>query len=380
MKTVRSIFIVISLACVGLTFRALAQDEFAGGNTGGGHGALEHLTSGVHNTALGAGALFSVTANGNNTAVGWGALRANETSNNTAVGAAALAGNTTGKFNSAFGQGALANNTTGAANTALGEGALARNTTEPANTAIGRWAMLNHVNGQRNTALGAYALEDSETKNFNTAIGAHALQQTAGNRNVALGYLSGRNLTTGDNNIDIANEGVADESSTIRIGSGSQVRTFIAGISGSTVTGAIVQVNAAGQLGSAPSAIRFKEEIKPMDKTSEAIFALKPVTFRYKQQIDSERRPQFGLLAEDVEKVDPDLIMRDKNGEIYTVRYDQVNAMLLNEFLKEHRHVQEQDAIIAEQQQRIEKLAAGLKAVSARLEINRPASQTALNQ
>jgi len=150
---------------------------------------------------------------------------------------------------------------------------------------------------------------------------------------------AGVNLTTGNNNIDIDNLGVAGESNTIRIGT-QQTTTFIKGISGAVVTGAAVVVNAAGQLGTAPSSCRFKNEIRPMNTLSEAIFALKPVTFHYKS--DQTGTPQFGLIAEEVAKVNPDLVVRDDKGEIYTVRYDAVNAMLLNEFLKEHRTVQEQ--------------------------------------
>jgi len=203
---------------------------------------------------------------------------------------------------------------------------------------------------------------------------------STGNSNIAVGWNAGANLTTGSNNIDIGNNGVAAESNTIRIGtSGTQTRTFIAGVNGAAVMGAAVKVNAAGQLGTAPSSARFKDEIKPMDKASEAIHALKPVTFRYKKEIDSERIPQFGLVAEDVEKVNRDLVVRDKEGKPYSVRYDQVNAMLLNEFLKEHKKVEEQGAIIARQQKQIEALTAGLQKVSAQLEVSKPAPRTVLN-
>jgi hypothetical protein len=184
--------------------------------------------------------------------------------------------------------------------------------------------------------------------------------------------------------------GVAAEAHTIRIGDFNQTKTFIAGISGRAVTGAAVVVNAAGQLGTAPSSQRFKDEIKPMDKASEAILALKPVTFHYKKEIDPEGIPQFGLVAEEVEKVNPDLVVCDKEGKPYSVRYDQVNAMLLNEFLKEHRKVQEQEKTIAqlqqdfqsklaEQQKQIKALASGLERVSAQLEVTKPAPQTVLN-
>jgi len=200
------------------------------------------------------------------------------------------------------------------------------------------------------------------------------------------------NLTTGDFNIAIGNLGVAGESRRIRIGTrGTQTRTFIAGISGVTVPNGVgVIVNPNGQLGTVVSSERFKDAIKPMDIASEAILALKPVTFYYKHEIDPNGIPQFGLVAEDVEKVNPDLVARDEQGRPYTVRYEAVNAMLLNEFLKEHRTVQEQQTIVAqlkqdfqvklaEQQKQIEALTEGLQKVSAQLEASKPAPQVVLN-
>jgi hypothetical protein len=130
----------------------------------------------------------------------------------------------------------------------------------------------------------------------------------------------------------------------------------------------------------APSSKRFKDAIKPMDKASEAILALKPVTFHYKHEIDPEGIRQFGLVAEQVEKVNPDLVVRDANGEVYSVRYDAVNAMLLNEFLKEHHQVQDLKAIVAQQQKQIGSLTAGLQKVSAQLEASKPAPQIVNNQ
>ena len=175
------------------------------------------------------------------------------------------------------------------------------------------------------------------------------LRNTTGSSNIALGVTAGGNLTIGNNNIDIGNAGVAAEANTIRVGTqGTQRRTFIAGISGVAVAGSAVVVNANGQLGIAASSERFKDEIKPMDKASEAILALQPVTFYYKKEIDPTRTSQFGLVAEDVEKVNPALVMRDEQGKPYGVRYDKVNAMLLNEFLKEHRKNEEQEKTIAE--------------------------------
>jgi Chaperone of endosialidase len=202
-----------------------------------------------------------------------------------------------------------------------------------------------------------------------------------------LGVAAGDALTMGNNNIDIGNlvEGGAGESDTIRIGRvGTQTATFIAGINGATVTGSAVMIDATtGQLGTVVSSERFKDEIKPMDKASDAILALKPVTFRYKKELDPKGVPQFGLVAEQVEKVNPDLVVREANGKVYSVRYDAVNAMLLNEFLKEHRKVEELEkdlrATIVQQQKEIEALTTGLQKVSAQLELNKPAPQTVLN-
>ncbi|HEV2047171.1 MAG TPA: tail fiber domain-containing protein [Chthoniobacterales bacterium] len=202
-----------------------------------------------------------------------------------------------------------------------------------------------------------------------------------------MGVNAGFALTTGNNNIDIGNVGVAAESNTIRIGGdigagfGSQTTAFIAGIFGSTVPGgATVIVDNNGHIGTAPSSRRFKDAIKPMDKASEAILSLRPVTFRYKQELDPQGIPQFGLVAEEVEKVDPDLVVRDAQGKVYGVRYEAVNAMLLNEFLKEHRKVEEQGATIAKQQKQIEALTTGLRKVSDELELRKPAPQTVDNQ
>jgi uncharacterized coiled-coil protein SlyX len=212
-----------------------------------------------------------------------------------------------------------------------------------------------------------------------------------------LGVSAGSNLTTGDNDIDIGFdvEGEAGESNTIRIGNEDITDTFIRGISGTTVaSGATVLVAANGHLGTATSSKRFKEEIKPMDKASEALFALKPVTFRYKKEIDREGIQQFGLVAEDVEKTNPDLVVRDESGDVNTVRYDQVNAMLLNEFLKEHKKVAEQQATIAElksmiagqqkrftrQEAQIQALSAGLQRVSTQLELKKSVPSVVANE
>ncbi len=192
-----------------------------------------------------------------------------------------------------------------------------------------------------------------------------------------MGVNAGENLTTGSHNIDIGNRGIGDESNTIRIGEvQTQTRAFIAGISGTVLgRGVAVRVSANGQLGTEGSSARFKHNIKPMDKASEAIHALKPVTFRYKEELDPEGIPQFGLVAEQVEKVNPDLVVRDKEGKPYTVRYDAVNAMLLNEFLKEHRQVQEQEKQIEKLTAALKEQGAQIRNVNDKVEMSRPAAQ-----
>ena len=264
-------------------------------------------------------------------------------------------------------------------NTAEGTKALFSNTTGNANTAIGVGALYKNTTGTGNTATGMAALGSNTSGFFNTAIGARALLIATGNYNVALGHSAGESLTTGNNNIDIGHNvlGVKGESNTVRIGNTDITATFIGGISGQTVVGgAAVFVDSNGKLGTMTASTRFSDEIKPMDKASEAILTLKPVTFRYKQEIDSKSIRQFGLIADEVEKVNPDLIVRDKEGKPYSVRYDQVNAMLLNEFLKEHAKVEKLEASVARQQKQIETLTAGLQKASAQLEASKPTPQT----
>ena len=294
-----------------------------------------------------------------------------------------------GNGNTAGGAGALFNITSGIENTANGYQALYFDTAGNFNTATGYGTLGNTTGGNYNTATGFEVLSVNTVGTGNTGDGSNTLwMNTTGNYNIALGYYAGSNLTTGSYNIDIGNSGVAGESGTIRIGTaGTQTATFVAGISGTPVSGVTVVVDANGQLGTTASSARFKDEIKPMDQTSEAILQLKPVTFRYKHEQDSKGIRQFGLIAEEVEKVDPDLVARDTQGKVYTVRYEAVNAMLLNEFLKEHRRVQELEATLARQQKGMEILAAQLKEqesqiqkVSAQLEVRTPARRTVDNQ
>ena len=392
--------IPLVLAALALSPTAQAQlspppdGGYDGDNTAEGTDALFSLTTGPDNTAIGFDALYSNTTGDSNTATGSIALSSNTTGvRNTANGYAALNSNTTGERNTATGRAALTFNTTGNNNTADGHDALFSNTTGIWNTATGSFALFSNTSANDNTAIGYFALLGNTTGNNNTANGTNALlNNTTGNENIAFGNLAGSNLTTGDNNIDIGNAGVAGESAKIRIGTqGTQTRTFVAGIRGTAVGGSTVVVNSSGQLGVAGSSARFKDEIKPMDKASEAILELKPVTFRYKKEIDPDNTPQFGLVAEDVAKVSPDLVVRDANGEVYTVRYDAVNAMLLNEFLKEHKKVEQLKndfkATVAQQQKEIQALTAQLKEqaaqiqkVSAQAEMNEPARKVVANK
>ena len=356
---------------------------YNGDNTAEGTDALFSNTTGTENTAIGFDALFSNTTGNSNTATGSIALSTNTTGvRNTANGYAALNSNTTGERNTATGRAAMVNNTTGNNNTADGHDALFSNTTAIRNTASGSFALFSNTTGPNNTALGYFALFSNTTGNSNTAAGYDALlNNTTGVGNIALGNFAGSNLTTGDNNIDIGNVGIADEANTVRIGTvGTQTAIYVAGIMGKTVPMSTpVFVNANGQLGTSTSSARFKDRIKPMDKASEAILALKPVTFRYKKELDPKGVPQFGLVAEQVEKVNPDLVVRDANGKVYSVRYEAVNAMLLNEFLKEHRKVEKLQATAAHQQKQIEALTAGLQKVSAQIEASKSAPQVVVS-
>jgi len=372
LKTTPRLLITLTLlfVCFGLLPNAQAVVPAPDGGypnftTAEGTKALQSLTTGAANTAVGWLSLFSNAAGSFNTATGAGSLLFNTADANTAFGAAALLFNTTGTNNTAVGATALLHNTIGLNNTAIGDQALFSNTTSGGNTAIGANALANNNTGNGNTAVGWFALSSS----------------TTGGSNIALGIGAGSALTTGDENIDIGNLGVAGESDTIRIGDSMiHTATFIAGINGATSSGCTsVFINSNGQLGTMTSSARFKDNIKPMYTASEVLLALKPVTFRYKKDIDPQGLSQFGLVAEDVEKINPDLIVRDKEGKPYSVRYDQVNAMLLNEFLKEHRKVQKLEAIVPKQQKQIEALTTGLQKVNDHLQLSKPASQTVLN-
>ena len=377
--------IAFMLSCFGLSPKILAvvpapDGGYPGNNTAEGTNALFSLTSGIDNTALGFEALFLNTTGDFNTADGFGALFSNTSgTQNTATGVNALISNTTGSFNTANGVDTLFRNTTGFQNAATGVQALFSNTTGFHNAAAGFQALLSNTTGNHNTADGDNALVHNTTGTLNTAVGGHALDQNiTGSSNVALGFQAGFNIT-GSGNVCIGQNivGVAGESNVTRIGNiGSTAQA----------NSIFVTVGAGGKLGFQVSSRRYKDDIKPMDRASEAIFALKPVSFRYKREIDPARSPDFGLIAEDVATVNPDLVARDEEGKIVTVRYQAVNAMLLNEFLKEHKKVEEQEKTIVELKSGMIALAATVKEqaaqiqkVSAQLEASKPAPQVVNN-
>ncbi len=327
-------------------YSSLYSNSSGTNNTASGYYSLANNVTGNKNTANGHSSLYLNKSGFENTAVGFEALYSNTNgTDNTALGTWALYANTSGFENTACGVNTLRNNTVGTYNTASGHAALFYNTVGIANTANGFQSLNYNTNGNYNTANGINALWANTTGSFNTSVGGQSLHNnTLGSNNVAIGYAAGYNLTTGHYNIDIANQGIAGDNATIRIGTTNvQTNTFIAGIYGATAaSGVAVYVDANGQLGTLTSSKRYKQDIEKMDAASEALYALNPVTFRYKSEIDPKGLSQFGLIAEEVDKVDPNLVAHDDQHGIYTVRYEAVNAMLLNEFLKEHRKVEAQ--------------------------------------
>lgn len=346
------------------------------------------------NTAEGEDALFSLTIGGDNAAVGFHSLYLTTTGfQNTAIGSSTLESNTTGFQNTALGYEALQNATSGNGNIAVGvralqlnsasgnvgvgTAALQLNTTGSFNIAVGSQALAFNTAGENNVAIGDNVMILNQRGGLNTAVGSGALAgNIQGNNNIALGQGAGK-LIDGDNNISIGHRGHSGKSGQIIIGTkGLQTSTLIAGISGVTVAGGVeVVIDSFGNLGTITSSARYKEAIKPMKDASEVLLSLQPVTFRYKKDLDPQAIPQFGLVAEQVEKVDPDLVARDDEGKPCTVRYEAVNAMLLNEFLKEHRKGQEREAMldelkatVAEQQKQIGALTASLREQAAQIQ------------
>ena len=366
---------LIALCCFGLLSKAEAivpapDGGYPGGNTAEGQSALLSLTTGGFNTAVGYLSLRSDTTGSFNTAIGAGTLLANTADYNTAIGAGTLLSNSSGSQNTANGTFALFSNTTGASNTADGVTALFNNTTGNQNTANGVNALISNMIGSNNTANGAAALLSNTSGSQNTADGLNALESnTTGSNNTALGSGAGLGVTTADNVIAIGTDG-ANVSDSCFIGR-------IRGVTTANADAIPVLIDSAGQLGTMSSSRRFKKEIKPIDKASEAILAFKPVTFHYKS--DNTGTPQFGLIAEEVAEVNPDLVVRDSDGEIYTVRYEAVNAMLLNEFLKEHKKVEQLESTVASLAATVKEQAAQFRKVSAQIEISKATPKVVLN-
>lgn len=390
------------------TYAAIAQGSES--NTKNGNNALQNNTTGTNNSAYGVQALFSNTTGVQNTAIGAQALYNNQTSAtpdaygdtegdfNTANGYQALFSNTTGQFNTGVGWQALLNNTIGVNNNAFGFQALTNNVDGIRNCAVG--GLGNLTSGDSNTGIGNASLANSAVVNFNTALGRRALFRIQGDQNLGLGFFAGSNAQGGStNDIYIGNVGpvpVGAESNTIRIGTQisatatvgnppveshnfpQHTDTYIAGIFGSSTIapGMPVYVDSNGKLGTLPSSARFKEDVKPMKDASDEIFSLQPVTFRYKPEVTKSNAAQFGLVAEEVAKVDPNLVVRDATGQIQSVRYEAVNAMVLNELIKEHQQVQNQQKEIDKLTAQLKEQASMLQKVSAQIDLMKSAPRT----
>jgi hypothetical protein len=411
MKTPILLFLIIfSLTCFAFFSKSQAvvpppDGGYPGGNTAEGNLALANLntSAGLYNTAVGIYSLLSLTDGSFCTGIGAGTLLGNTANENTATGAGALLSNTSGDSNTALGAFALFSNTTGTVNTGIGDRALFNNVDGHFNTAIGQQALFGNISGQENTAVGFVALANHPTGNFNTAVGTSALLNTTAGQNTAVGAHALQTNDTGNSNTAVGNNALVSStgSGNIALGqnAGGSVTTAsnvtCIGISGANVDNSCfigriysnaqpivgtdpdsVTITSTGRLGRGNvSSRRYKHDIKPMDKASEVLYALKPVRFRYNKEYDATQTPAFGLIAEEVAEVYPDLVGRNPNGEPESVRYEQINAMLLNEFLKEHRKVQEQQreldflkAELKEQRNLIQK-------VSDRLEMNKPGPQ-----
>ncbi len=384
-RTILPLLIAGVLTCFAISPMAQAvvpapDGGYPGGNTAEGQNALFSLTTGGFNTAVGYLSLRSDSTNSFNTAIGAGTLLANDASSNTATGAGALLSNTSGSGNTANGAFALFSNTIGLYNTASGFQALNENTDGARNTAVGDQALQHHQTGSYNDAVGARALLSHTSGSGNNAVGDSALVGlSSGNGNTAIGDSAGVNLITGDGNVYIG-EGVG------ALGTESN-QTYIRNINATSVSGGgtdTVTVNlSTGLLGHLSSSRRYKERIQPMDNSSEALYQLKPVVFRYKKEIDQTQSPALGLIAEQVAEVNPALVARNSQGQPESVHYEMVNAMLLNEFLKEHKKVEQLQATVAqqesrfqsqvaEQQKQIEALASNLQELSAQLDMKKP--------
>jgi len=332
------------------------RDNVASGNTAVGTAVLRENTTGIENTAVGLGALQWNETGDSNTALGYAALLNSTADQNTAVGSHALTSNLGGALNAALGLSAMHSNETGSANVALGHFALRNSVSEDANVAVG-FSALRDGAGSGNTAVGYHALAFNGAGDFNTAVGFGALRPSTGTQNIAVGYLAGSFLSSGNDNVYIGNRGASTENATIRIGS-NQTQAFICGVRGVT-TGAAnainVMIDSNGQLGTVSSSRPFKEDIRDMGDATAALIQLRPVSFRYRDAFDGAVKPiEYGLIAEEVADVYPDLVVHSPDGQIETVQYHKVNAMLLNEVQQQHQRLGEQDEQIAWQAAQIE--------------------------
>jgi hypothetical protein len=348
---------------------ALINNTSGGGNTAVGASALFHNTTAFSNSALGSGALFSNIDGSQNTAVGSDALSHNVSGvHDTAIGAEALITNVASD-NTAVGYAALNTNDIGISNTATGSETLAENSTGNFNTADGFQVLQANTTGSANTGVGSTVLQHNQSGNANTAIGLGALaNNTTGSNNIALGANAGSNVVTASDTICIGITGV-------NVTDGCYIgHVFEEPLDPDNLAMAI---DVHGKVGTLPSSRRFKDNIKSMDEASEAILALKPVTFRYKS--DKNCRERFGLIAEEVAEINPELVALDKEGKPFSVRYDQVNAMLLNEFLKEHRKVQELEQGMAALTAQFKEQAAQIQEVSTQVKMNGSATRVVFN-
>jgi hypothetical protein len=415
------LLIPLVLACFGLSPMAqavLPEGDLGNGNTVEGSGALQNLSTGIHNNAFGNQTLNLNTTGSYNSATGSQALKANTGDNNTAMGFQSLVINTTGDDNTAYGWRALFHNTIGNGNVAVGREALSQNTDAgdnsvngantavgfralqfattsggvpgDANTGVGWLALQSNTIGQANTGIGSLALQAMIIGQRNSGFGRRAMEFATGNDNTGVGWRAGDNVTTASGVICIGSStnGQNDNNTTYIGNVGSTIQPFSAGV----VDFVTVRLSD-NRLGHTASSRRYKEDIQSMDKASEVIYQLKPVTYHYKKDIEPTQNLDYGLVAEDVAKIDPKLAIRDGKGQIESVRYMAIYNMMLNEFLKEHRTVEDlkstvakQEAIIAQQQKGMELLAASLKdqaaqiqRVSAQVEVNKPTPKVVLS-
>ena len=376
----------LCLAALGQKAQAVSPAPdgcYPGFTTAEGCNALKSLTTGAANTGVGWYSLFSTTTGTANTGVGAGALALNQAGNNTAVGGGALFLNTTGAENTAVGANALVHNDSGSDNNAFGTNALFSNVEGTFNNAHGRNALTFNT-GNENNAFGDLAMENNTSGSSNTAIGDDALRNNVdGSGNVAIGDEAGTGLGPSVNNcIAIGAPGDGPFATFDNT-------CFIGNIFGEAVsdpgTQVQVYVDQYNVVGVFNSSRRFKHDIQPMGKASETLHKLKPVTFKFNS--DWKGAKQYGLIAEEVAEVDPQLVVRGRDGEIMAVHYEQINNMLLNEFLKEHKKVQDLEVTVARQQKGMEVLtaqlqeqAAQIQKVSAQLEVNKTVPQAVANK